>query len=136
MFLCFLSERNFFRNIRKKNLRKNSGNINLQYAQSLKSQSERILSYNHLLTEWYYYIFLVFYSDFLFFWKLFQNFFKIYFLHNYHQWSEWHIWIKSNQSTWKRYIKRYVLCRYTSKNVSCFFSIGNSVIWKTARTEI
>ena len=73
VILCLLSERNFFQNKREKNMRQKSGGANLHYVQSLKPQSEKVISYNHLLTEWYYYIFLKALLDAKLFHKLFQR---------------------------------------------------------------
>ena len=78
-FMFFIWMQFFFETHKKKNMEKKSGDVNPHYLQCLKPQSERVVSYNHLLTEWYYYIFLRLLFWFLvflktvFFWKIFSK---------------------------------------------------------------
>ena len=57
-FMFFIWTQFFFETYQKKNMRKKPADGNPHYVQCFKPQSERVISYNHLLIEWYYYIFL------------------------------------------------------------------------------
>ena len=68
-FYAFFIWTLFFPKHTRENMRKKSGDINPHYVQCLKPQSERVLSYNHLLSEWHYYIFLRLFFLFIVFLK-------------------------------------------------------------------
>ena len=105
--MFFIWTQVFLKHTRKKNMRKKSGDVNPHYVQYLKLQSERVVSYNHLLTEWYYFIFLRLLFWFLvflktpIFWKIFSKHLPS---------PKWMTYLNKNsinQSTWKRCLSSY-----------------------------